>query len=343
VRWRRNNAAAAASRIELAWRRALRAAIEGNWLGAETWLERIVESDSKDLDAYLALARLYRNQGAIGRAIRMHQNLLLRSELNRSERVEALLELGRDFEEGGFRSRAAATYEELLGLESGHAEILARLVSILLELNDFPRAFALVKRLRRRNRETGDRLEVTVLLAQSEAQIESGDNDGARRSIKRCIRRDKTCGQAWLRLGELETEGGKKNRALDAWKRGAEADREVATEIYPKLAATYAAKGKAKDFDAFLLKLLERRPDDHAAQVALARVRGGRGDSALAIEDLARAVEVTPEELRLRSELGRQLLAGGQDLEALKAYGELLELIDRLSMSPNGADREVDR
>ena len=340
MRWRRDHAAAAASQIELAWRRALRAAIEGNWLGAETWLERIVEADSKDLDSYLALARLYRNQGAIGRAIRMHQNLLLRSELNRNQRAEALLELGRDFEEGGFRSRAAATYEELLGLESGNAEILERLVSLLLESSEFPRALALVKRLRRRNREAGDRLELALLLAQSDAQIETGDHDGARRSIKRCLRRNKTCGRAWLRLGELEAERGKTNRALDAWKRGAESDPRAAAEIYPKLAATFAAKGKAEDFDAFLLKLLERRPEDHFARIALARARRSRGDSASAIEDLARAVEVAPEALSLRSELGRQLIASGQDSEALKAYGELLEVIDHLPSSKGDADQE---
>ncbi|HIF93225.1 MAG: tetratricopeptide repeat protein [Myxococcales bacterium] len=341
MRWRRNQGAAAASQIELAWRRALRAAIDGNWPRAETWLERIVEANSKNIDAYLALARLYRNHGAIGRAIRMHQNLLLRSELNRSERAEALLELGRDFEEGGFHSRAAATFEELLGLDSGNAEILERLISLLLALGEFSRGLSLVKRLRRRNREAGDRLEVALLLAQSDAQIESGDHDGARRSIKRCLRRNKSCGRAWLRLGELEAERGKTNRALEAWKHGAETDQEAAAEIYPKLAATFAAKDKAEAFDAFLLKLLDRRPEDHSARIALARVRRSRGDSASAIEELARAVEITPEELSLRSELGRQLIAAGQDSEALKAYAGLLELIDRLSSPLNDIDEEV--
>jgi lipopolysaccharide biosynthesis regulator YciM len=308
----------------------LRAAIEGNWLGAETWLERIVEADSNDLDAYLALARLYRDQGAVGRAIRMHQNLLLRSELSRAERAEALSELGRDFEKGGFDSRAAATYEEWLALESDNAEILERLVSVQLGLNEFARALALAKRLRRRNREAGERLEVEILLAQSQVQVDLGNHDAARRSIKRCLRRNKSCGQAWLRLGELEAERGKTNRALEAWKRGAERDPEAATDIYPKLAATYAAKGKAEDFDAFLLRLLESRPEDHSAQIALARVRSSRGDSKSAIEDLARAVEIAPEDFELRKELGRQLMAAGQDLEALKAYAELLDVIDRL-------------
>ena len=38
---------------------------------AQTWLERAVELDGSDFDAYLALARLYRDRGEIGCTIRM--------------------------------------------------------------------------------------------------------------------------------------------------------------------------------------------------------------------------------------------------------------------------------
>ena len=91
-----------AGSVESALRRALRAAVAGDWPSAESWLERIVEADSADLDAYHALARLYREQGDIGRAIRMHQNLLLRTGLSKVQKTEALLELARDFDAGGF-------------------------------------------------------------------------------------------------------------------------------------------------------------------------------------------------------------------------------------------------
>ncbi len=150
--WRSKGASASPEEIDRAWRRSLRAAIAGDWQTAETCLERIVEADSKDLDAVHALARLYRQQGAVGRSLRMHQNLLLRSELNRSERAEALLELARDFETGGYKERAAATYEEILDAQPRNKEVLERLVSLFHDLKEFPRALALVRRLRRWDR-----------------------------------------------------------------------------------------------------------------------------------------------------------------------------------------------
>jgi lipopolysaccharide biosynthesis regulator YciM len=343
VAWWKKSAAARATEIELAWRRSLRAAVARDWRSAETWLERIVEADSKDLDATLALARLYREQGAIGRALRMHQNLLLNSELDSVERADALSELARDFEAGGYRERAAATYEELLDLQPRNALVLERLVALLHELNEFPRALALVRRLRRRDREAGDRYEVEILLTQSRVRRDAGDHDGALKSIKRCLKRDKTCALAWMILGELAAERGKTAKALDAWKRGALADAALAVALYPKLAATFAARGKPEAFDHFLIKLLEDRPQDHAARIALARARASRGESTLAIEDLARAIEVAPEDPGLRGELGRQLISTGQEAEALKAYGELLDWLERkASTTPEADGREAE-
>lgn len=331
--WRRKAASARPDDIDRAWRRSLRAAIAGDWPTAETWLERIVEADSKDLDAVHALARLYRQEGAVGRALRMHQNLLLRSDLNRKERSEALLELARDFEAGGYKERAAATYEEILSLEPRNVEVLHRLVSLLYDLQEFSRALSLVRRLRRRDRETGDRLEMEILLSQAEFLRDEGNHDAARRSIKRCLRRDKTCGLAWTLLGELEVERGKSARALAAWKRGAEVDATVASALYPKIAASFAARGNPEDFDKYLLKIIEERPSDHAARVALARTRAGRGDQALAVEVLARAIEIAPADPGLRVELGRLLMASGQEAEALKAYADLLDTLERATVA----------
>ncbi len=331
--WGRRPGSSKPAEIEQAWKRSLRAAVAGDWSAAETWLERIVESNSDDLDAYHALARLYRKQGAIGRALRMHQNLLLRPELDRETRTEALTELALDFEAGGYKERAVATYEEILDSSPRDGVVLERLVSLLHDLGEYPRALALVRRLRRRDRPTGARLEVEILLSQAEALRDVGNHDQARQAIKRCLRRDKTCGPAWSLLGELEAERGKTAKALAAWTRGASVDPSVATALYPKIAASFAARNKSAQFDEYLVSILEDRPSDHAARIALARARASRGETIPVIEELARAIEVAPDELRLRTELGRLLLSTGQDAEALKAYASLLDLVGDQSFS----------
>ncbi|MEZ4330619.1 MAG: hypothetical protein R3F35_02625 [Myxococcota bacterium] len=137
------------SDFQQALRRSLRAAVEGDSARAQTWLERAVELDSADFDAYQALARVYRDRGEIGRAIRMHQNLLLRTDLVYEERSRARLELARDLEAGGFVDRALACYEALLAERPRDPDVLAAFASLQIEQGDAEGAEASVARLRR--------------------------------------------------------------------------------------------------------------------------------------------------------------------------------------------------
>lgn len=316
-----------AGSIEAALRRSLRAAVAHDWETAETWLERIVEADSADLDAYHALARLYREQGAIGRAIRMHQNLLLRADLDRAQRTDALLELARDFDAGGFSERAAAGYEEVLDASPKHAESLARLIALLHETREFPRALALVKRFRRIDAENADAAEIALLLSVAQAQVDEGDADGARTTLKRALRRYKTCASAWMMLGEIEAERGRDAKAIGAWQRAVNADTNLAAALYPKIEAGFAARGKLKEFEKWLRGIVQNRPADVVTRIALSRLQKGRGEAREAIEELARAIDVTPNEHALHVEIGRQLLESDLEAEALKAYSSLIDVL----------------
>jgi lipopolysaccharide biosynthesis regulator YciM len=337
--WRRKSRSSP-EKVASAWRRALRAAVAGDWPAVETWLERIVEADSTDFDAYHALARLYREQGAVGRSIRMHQNLLLRADLEPESRLEAMRELARDFEAGGFSDRAIAAYEEVLDRRPRDVETLERLIELLGRERETARALALTRRLRRRNRDLADRLGAELLLAQARLQDEQGDHDGARRSLKRCLKRAHSdlgiLGEAWGMLGDLEAQRGRDARALDAWKQGVAADPSYARSLYPKIEATYVSRGKLAEYERYLRGVLEDRPQDCDARLALVRAIVSRGDSKTAVEELSRAIEVAPDHLGLRAALGRELLASGQDAEALKAYADLVDTLERLSL---GDDR----
>ncbi len=75
-------------------------------------------------------------------------------------------------------------------------------------------------------------------------------------------------------------------------------------------------------------------------RIALSRWYVSRGDIKDAIEELSRAIEVAPDSVALRVALGRQLLDGEQESEALKAYGNLLEALERDEMSLASAAAE---
>ena len=71
----------------------------------ESFIE-VVKVDPQTIDLHFALGNLFRRQGEIDRAIRMHQNLLDRPDLAADKRQLAVFELAQDFHRAGLLDRA---------------------------------------------------------------------------------------------------------------------------------------------------------------------------------------------------------------------------------------------
>ena len=127
-------------------RRALLALLEGDLDVAEHELAEVVRADSSDAVAYLALAHLYRGRGEIGRALRVHQNLLLRSDLGASQRGQVLRALAADLKAGGYLERAIAAYEQVLEEDPRRSDAVDALVELFAQSGQHERAIALLKR-----------------------------------------------------------------------------------------------------------------------------------------------------------------------------------------------------
>lgn len=322
-------AARAPRDVDAALRTAFLAALNGDWVEAERLLVAAARLDSASLETYLALARVYRTRGEVGRAIRIHQNLLMRLEPGSVRAREALEGLAADFRAGGFARRAIASYEELLAHDPGHLAALRALVELHAEQGDPGRALALARRLGRREGRDSSALEAELCTRVAQAAHSEGRSGEARKALRRALRRDKGCVPALVLLGEIEGERGKPKSALAAWSRVPSVDRCSGPLVYEKLEATWAALDRPREYEAFLRRLLEETPDDADARLALARTLAARGDVDDALEELRRILEREPENLAARIELGRRLLADGRESEAAKAHGELLEVLDR--------------
>ena len=315
--------------VDAALREVLRRVLDDDLEEAQQILARIVKADSDQIDAYLALARLYRRRGETGRAIRLHQNLLLRTDLPAEVRDQALLGLAGDFRQGGFLQRAIAAYEEVLDRRPRDVGSLQALVRLHADVRGFKRAMELARRLARVEGRDGRAEEARLLVESAEDALAEGHSDEARRSLKKALRRDPSSAPAWLNLGELEAEKGHAKRALAAWRKIPEVDRRRAAEVYPRLEATYAALGRARDFEGELSKRLKEAPDDGVARLALARSLAARGEMEGAAGEIHTLLEHDPENLRGHAILARVLLAEGRESEAVKALVELVDVLDR--------------
>jgi lipopolysaccharide biosynthesis regulator YciM len=308
---------------------ALLAVLDRDLDRAEAMLAAAVRLAPGDDVAYLALARLYRTRGEIGRAIRIHQNLLLRLDVGSPLGRIAMADLGADFAQGGFLRRAIASYEQVLAQDPRHPACLRALVRLLAEVREFPRAIELARRLAKLEGKVAAPEEAALRVAMADAARAEGRNQEAHKAVKKALRLDAKSVRAWIVLGELEAERGRAKAALAAWLRVPELDRRAGPQVYPQLEATYAALGRTREFESCLRGLLETRPDDRGARLALARSLAARGDGEPALTELARLLEQDPDDLEARATLGRILLAEGRDAEVAKAHGELIEALER--------------
>lgn len=317
---------------------ALLAALDPDGLDeAERWLAALVRANGDAVVGYLALARVYRCRGEVGRAIQVHQNLLLRRDLGADDRVTVLAELAEDFRKGGFLERALASYQEVLAHRPRHVGALRALVDLETELRDHAGAMSLLRRLRRADGASDDKALADRVRRIAEAAHEEGHGDAARKLAKRALRWDPENAAAGVLLGQLEAERGRDKAALAAWRRvlecgsphsGADPD---GLGLYTRVEATFAAQGRARDYELFLRGLREKRPHDLRIVRAHARHLAARGDVAESLQVLRSVLEADSENLAIRADLSRILLGAGREKDALEQLREVLDRVEERS------------
>src|SRR3954470_21181980 len=80
----------------------------------EAFIE-VVKGDPETIELHFALGSLFRRRGETERAIRMHRNLLDRGDLDDTQRLQALHELGQAYLKAGLLDRAEESFARLRG------------------------------------------------------------------------------------------------------------------------------------------------------------------------------------------------------------------------------------
>ncbi len=312
-------------------RSALHLVLAGDLSAAEAALAEAARVDSSSSDVYLALANLYRLRGDIGRAIQIHQNLLLRPDIAEELRREALLGLALDFRAGGFLKRSAASFQDLLQLEPENLQALRALERIRIESGDWEGAVEIRNRIGARDPAT-PKILAHLWTGHGRARAARGVEAEARRAFKRAIGQDPDCAEAYLALGDQRLREASVKKAAGLFRRALGLHPAIGRLVYPRL---WEAHGKLADLaglESILRERIDAEPDDTDAALWLARAIAAqsRPDQALAL--LRRLLDRDPAELAVHAEIGRVLLHESRDADAKKAFEELLE---RLPTEPH--------
>ena len=314
-------------------RHALGSALEGDSDGVEAALTQVVQADSSDVDAYLGLLRVYQGRNEVGRAISLAQTLILRRDLDREQKTKARLGLATCFREGGFTARAIEVLEEVLAEDRANPEALRALSELMAESGEFARALTLLRRWAQVEGVPSRREEAVLWLALADQASAAGQREGARRSLRKALRRDPDFGLAHLRLAESESERGRIKSAARSYLRAVALDAALSEPVYLGLAECGARLRRKGTYEALLRARIQEDGHDYRARVALARHLLQEDRASEAILEVKPVLEAEPENasapvVQLRAILARPSDPAGED-KALDATVGLLEDMDR--------------
>ena len=183
----------------------------------ESFIE-VVKVDPQTIDLHFALGNLFRRQGEIDRAIRMHQNLLDRPDLPADKRQTAVFELAQDFHRAGLLDRA----EELFSrLDGGPFEVqaLGFLLQIYEQEKDWQKAIATTKRMEALAKRPYFKEIAHYYCELAQNALLRSQSDDARQFIDQALAEYKLCARAAMLLGDVESQRGDHTAAIAAWQR----------------------------------------------------------------------------------------------------------------------------
>ena len=183
----------------------------------ESFIE-VVKVDPQTIDLHFALGSLFRRQGEIDRAIRMHQNLSDRPDLPADKRDAATFELAQDFHRAGLLDRAEELFNKLEGTPFEHPS-LGFLLSIYEQEKDWPKAIAVSRRMESIAKQPYFKEIAHYDCELAQAALIKSDFAAARGFIEEAFGEYKACARATMLLGDAHAQEGDYDEAIAAWQR----------------------------------------------------------------------------------------------------------------------------
>ncbi|MBF0286049.1 MAG: tetratricopeptide repeat protein, partial [Magnetococcales bacterium] len=169
---------------------------------------KAVRINSETVEIYLSLGNLYRARGEVGRAIRIHQNIIARPSLPSEIQSAALYALAEDYRQGGFVDRAVEAYRRVLEVDPDHHKALAGLQALHEQEGRWDNALTTLKRLEKVTGKADPRREAHLRLQVGKEFHRLGEMERAEDEFRAALKIFPGCVEANRLLGEMRLAQG---------------------------------------------------------------------------------------------------------------------------------------
>ncbi len=227
-----------------------------------------LEVNSETLETHIALGNLLRRRGEVDRAIRVHQNLLARPSLDKSQLHQAQLELAKDYIAAGLLDRAERLLVDLADVSAElKAVCLKHLTEIYRDEREWKKAIAAASILNgnfnSKLLSTGKRRsEFNVPLSHfcceiADEALKIEDYREVRKQVREALYYDKSCVRANLLLSKLEYDQGHYAEAIKILSRIPQQNPDFIPESIDLIVKCYSELGDTEALKKYLESCLD--------------------------------------------------------------------------------------
>ena len=175
---------------------------------------KLVESDWEIIDTHFALGKIFRKNGEIDKAIKIHQGLIARPSLPEKYRSRVLLELGYDYLGAGWFDRAEGLFKEVLIHDKSSKRARRNLILIYQQEKDWHKAIDIAVDLFGENpSEFGPMISQYYCELADIARVK-GDVNQVEHNAKQALRYDSASVRASMLLAEQTMGRGDYKKAI---------------------------------------------------------------------------------------------------------------------------------
>jgi len=313
---------------------ALQLLLDGKQVTAFSKLRQVVTEDSTNLDAYLRLGQILRENKKPERALQVHKDLTLRGGLSVTDKVAILKQLVLDYQGLNDLDMAEAALREMIELHPQDHWAHVHLLELQKKARKWEEAYdTAVATLKLESNKSKKPLAV-FKYRQGEQLYKKKEYHKARVLFKEAIGLDPSFVPAYLAIGDSYYDEERFEDAVNFWNKLITAVPDQGHQVIDRLKKTLFDLGRFSEISEICENILKHSPKNLEARLSLAEFFKKKGDLDAAEEILAQIVEDSPQDLKSIIELIRIYLERSETRKINELFRNLEKRWEKLQSRP---------
>ncbi len=304
--------------------KALKDLLEDKPESAFTHLRQVVAEDSSNIDAYIRLGEILRENNQPQLALEVHKDLTLRAGLSKEEKSAVLKELTSDYMAMDDFETAEKALRELMLIDSKNRWAVATLLKVHEKVGKWDEAFHTADQLLKLEGNNSKKPLAIYKYRIAKQLYGQREYHKARIVLKEAISLDPSYVPAYMLVGDSYAQEERFEDAVNFWNRLIKAVPDQGHLVIDRLKKALFDLGRFEEIIRICENILEHDPKNIGARLTLAELNEKKGDLKATADILQGIIDDYPDDLLSLLELTRICLEKGDR----KRVDELLRTLE---------------